>query len=124
MCGVIMFCSSNFDVAHGFSYVGFSAGTVAFVNNMGWVLVLSGLSLKMLLIFRVCHKMWTEYLLSVNEFSLAVNFLLSFSLRSQNDCWMDIFFLSSKRKSGISFSFASSCLCMKLSIVLETKRVG
>ena len=34
-----MFCSSNFHVAHGFSYVGFSAGTVVFVNNMGWVLV-------------------------------------------------------------------------------------
>ena len=34
-----MFCSSNFHVALGFSYVGFSAGTVAFVNNMGWVLV-------------------------------------------------------------------------------------
>ena len=43
-----MFCSSNFHVAHDFSYVGFSAGTVAFVNNMEWVLVLSGLSLKML----------------------------------------------------------------------------
>ena len=39
MCGVIMFCSSNFHVAHGFPYVEFSAGTVAFVNNMGWVLV-------------------------------------------------------------------------------------
>ena len=39
MCGVIMFCSSNFHVANGFSYVGFSAGTIAFVNNMGWELV-------------------------------------------------------------------------------------
>ena len=39
MCGVIMFCSSNFQVVHSFSYVGFSAVTVAFVNNMGWVLV-------------------------------------------------------------------------------------
>ena len=39
MCGVIVFCSSNFHVPHGFSYVGFSAGTVSFVNNMGWVLV-------------------------------------------------------------------------------------
>ena len=39
MCGVIMFCSWNFHVAHSFSYVGFSAGTVAFVNNMRWVLV-------------------------------------------------------------------------------------
>ena len=35
VCGVIMFCSSNFHVAHSLSYVGFSAGTVAFVNNMG-----------------------------------------------------------------------------------------
>ena len=34
MCGVIIFCSSNFHVAHGFSHVGFSAGTVAFVNDM------------------------------------------------------------------------------------------
>ena len=34
-----MFCSSNFHVAHGFSYVRFSAGTVAFENNMEWVLV-------------------------------------------------------------------------------------
>ena len=33
MCGVIMFFSSNFHVAHGFSHVGFSAGTVVFVNN-------------------------------------------------------------------------------------------
>ena len=39
MCGVIMFCSLNFHVAHSFSYVGFSGGKVAFVNNMGWVLV-------------------------------------------------------------------------------------
>ena len=38
MCGVIMFCGSNFHVVHGFSYVGFSARTVVFVNNMGWVL--------------------------------------------------------------------------------------
>ena len=68
----------------------------------------------MLLIFRVCHKMWTEYLLSVNEFGLAINFLQSFSLRSQNGSWIDIFFLSSKRKSGISFSLSSFCLCMKI----------
>ena len=39
MCGVIMFYSSNFHVVHGFSYVGFCAGTVSFVNNMEWVLV-------------------------------------------------------------------------------------
>ena len=39
MCGVIMFCSSNFHIVRGLSYVGFSAGTVAFVNNMEWVLV-------------------------------------------------------------------------------------
>ena len=43
----------------------------------------------MLLIFRVCHKMCTDYLLSVNEFSLAMNFLQSFSLRSQNGSWME-----------------------------------
>ena len=61
----------------------------------------------MLLIFRVCHKMWTEYL-SVNEFSLAISFLQGFSLRSQNGSWIDIFFLSSKRKSGISFSLPRS----------------
>ena len=67
----------------------------------------------MLLISRACHKMWIEYLLSVNEFSLAMNFLLSFSLRSQNCSWTGIFFLSSKRKSGISFSFASFCLLTK-----------
>ena len=39
VCGVIMFCSSNFHFAHGFSYVRFSTGSVAFANNMGWVLV-------------------------------------------------------------------------------------
>ena len=38
MCGVIMFCSSNFHVAHSFSYIEFSTGTVAILNNMGWVL--------------------------------------------------------------------------------------
>ena len=29
----------QFELPHGFSYVGFSTGTVASVNNMGWVLV-------------------------------------------------------------------------------------
>ena len=36
MCGHYV---RQFELPHGFSYVGFSTGTVASVNNMGWVLV-------------------------------------------------------------------------------------
>ena len=36
---VNMFCSSDFHVTHGFTYVVFFAGIIAFVTNMGWVLV-------------------------------------------------------------------------------------
>ena len=50
-----MFCSSHSGVAHGFSYVRFSAGTIAFVFDMRLVLV-SVLEFKYLVIFRVWHK--------------------------------------------------------------------
>ena len=40
MCGIILFCSSYYEVAHcSVSNIEFSTGTIAFVYDMGWVRV-------------------------------------------------------------------------------------
>ena len=46
------------------------------------------LSSNVLFIFHMCHKIWAEYLLPENEFSLAMNFSLVFSDRTVADVYL------------------------------------
>ena len=101
-----MFINPNTEVSLCFTYIVDTTVTIAFVNHVGFVDVLS-FKLKRDLIFLVSQITSKIQLFRVKPFSLFINLELAFSFLSQNGILIVIRLLSSNKLVGIIGS--SSC---------------